>query len=57
MAVREIKLGIYSVGAIDWDRRLFDELIPLADEILKKHKETNIVLVKEEAKNEFIQCN
>ena len=31
MAVREIKPGIYSVGAIDWDRRLFDELIPLPD--------------------------
>ena len=57
MAVREIKPGIYSVGAIDWDRRLFDELIPLTDEILKKHKKTDAVLVKEEAKNEFIQCN
>ena len=31
MAAREIKPGIYSVGAIDWDRRLFDELIPLPD--------------------------
>jgi len=31
MAVREIKPGVYSVGAIDWDRRLFDELIPLPD--------------------------
>jgi flavorubredoxin len=31
MAVREIRTGIYSVGAIDWDRRLFDELIPLPD--------------------------
>ncbi len=29
MAVRELKPGVYSVGAIDWDRRLFDELIPL----------------------------
>ena len=28
---RELKLNIYSVGAIDWDRRLFDELIPLPD--------------------------
>jgi Uncharacterized flavoproteins len=26
---RQIKPNIYSVGAIDWDRRLFDELIPL----------------------------
>jgi len=31
MAIREIKSGIYFVGAIDWDRRLFDELIPLPD--------------------------
>ncbi|RLG36496.1 FprA family A-type flavoprotein [Methanosarcinales archaeon] len=31
MAVRMIKPGIYSVGSIDWDRRLFDELIPLPD--------------------------
>ncbi|MFH0889345.1 MAG: FprA family A-type flavoprotein [Planctomycetota bacterium] len=29
--IREIKPNIYSVGAIDWDRRLFDELIPLPD--------------------------
>ncbi len=28
MKPREIKPGIYSVGAIDWDRRLFDSLIP-----------------------------
>jgi len=31
MSAIEIKPGIYSVGAIDWDRRLFDELIPLPD--------------------------
>jgi flavorubredoxin len=29
MAPREVKPGLYSVGAIDWDRRLFDSLIPL----------------------------
>ncbi|MGB2842756.1 MAG: FprA family A-type flavoprotein [Halobacteriota archaeon] len=28
---RELKPNIYAVGAIDWDRRLFDELIPLPD--------------------------
>jgi flavorubredoxin len=28
---RELKANIYAVGAIDWDRRLFDELIPLPD--------------------------
>ena len=31
MAVRKLKDEIYSVGVIDWDRRLFDELIPLPD--------------------------
>lgn len=31
MAAREIVPGVFSVGAIDWDRRLFDELIPLPD--------------------------
>jgi flavorubredoxin len=31
MVAREIKPAIYAVGATDWDRRLFDELIPLPD--------------------------
>jgi len=31
VAFIEIKPGIYSVGAIDWDRRLFDALTPLPD--------------------------
>ncbi len=31
MSYHEIKPGIYSVGAVDWDRRLFDALIPLPD--------------------------
>jgi len=31
MAATEIKKNITWVGAIDWDRRLFDELIPLPD--------------------------
>ncbi|OGI01161.1 MAG: MBL fold hydrolase [Candidatus Melainabacteria bacterium GWF2_37_15] len=29
MAVLQIKDNVFSVGVIDWDRRLFDELIPL----------------------------
>jgi flavorubredoxin len=29
--VHEIKPNVYSIGAVDWDRRLFDELIPLPD--------------------------
>ena len=31
MAVRKIIENIYSVGSIDWDRKMFDELIPLPD--------------------------
>jgi len=31
MKPRQIKTNVYWVGAIDWDRRLFDALIPLPD--------------------------
>ncbi|MBN2531778.1 MAG: FprA family A-type flavoprotein [Spirochaetales bacterium] len=31
MKMREIKKNIFKGGAIDWDRRLFDSLIPLPD--------------------------
>ena len=31
MRPREIRPGVYGVGAVDWDRRLFDSLIPLPD--------------------------
>ncbi|HUS04604.1 MAG TPA: FprA family A-type flavoprotein [Dehalococcoidia bacterium] len=31
MKVRRIKSNVYWVGAIDWDRRLFDALVPLPD--------------------------
>jgi len=31
MKPRQIKKNVYWVGAIDWDRRLFDSLIPLPD--------------------------
>jgi len=31
MNPREIKPGVYWVGVVDWDRRLFDALIPLPD--------------------------
>ncbi len=31
MERREIKKGIYSVGAIDWDRKYFDEIVYLPD--------------------------
>ena len=31
MKARKIREGVYWVGAVDWDRRLFDALIPLPD--------------------------
>ena len=31
MPVQKIKENIFWIGALDWDRRLFDELIPLPD--------------------------
>ena len=31
MEARKIKEGVYWVGAVDWDRRMFDDLIPLPD--------------------------
>jgi len=31
MPVRSVKKDIFSVGSIHWDRRIFDELIPLPD--------------------------
>ena len=31
MATRKIKNDVYAIGAIDWDRTLFDEIIPLPD--------------------------
>ena len=31
MKTRELRPNVYSIGAIDWDARLFDRLIPLPD--------------------------
>jgi len=31
MKARELREGVYWMGAVDWDRRLFDSLIPLPD--------------------------
>ncbi|MCD4652773.1 FprA family A-type flavoprotein [bacterium] len=31
MKARKVKENIYWVGAVDWDRRMFDDLIPLPD--------------------------
>ncbi len=31
MKARTIRTGVQWLGAVDWDRRLFDSLIPLPD--------------------------
>lgn len=31
MIVRELKPNVYSLAAIDWDRKMFDELVPLPE--------------------------
>ena len=49
MAVRELKADIHFVGAVDWDRRLFDELIPLPE-----GTSYNAYLVKGEDKTALI---
>lgn len=49
MSIREIKKDIYFVGSIDWDRRLFDELIPLP-----QGTSYNSYLIKADEKNILI---
>ena len=49
MAKREITSGVFNVGAIDWQRRLFDELIPLPD-----GTSYNAYLIKGEEKTALI---
>jgi len=60
MALQELKKGIYSVGAKDWDRRIFDELIPLPDGtsynsyLIKGEKKTALIdTVDPEKKDEL----
>ncbi len=62
MAVKEVIDHIYWIGAIDWDRRLFDELIPLPDgtsynSYLVKHQEEGLLIdtVDPSKKDEFLQ--
>lgn len=49
MPCAEIRNGVFSVGAVDWDRRLFDELIPLPE-----GTSYNAYLVRGEEKNALI---
>lgn len=62
MPIRQLTEDIYWVGSIDWDRRLFDELIPLPDgtsynSYLVKHKDDALLIdtVDPAKKEEFFQ--
>lgn len=63
MVVKEIISDVYSVGAIDWDRRLFDELIPLPDgttynSYLVKGSEKTVLIDTVDPTKEFdLVCN
>jgi flavorubredoxin len=60
---RELKPRIHSVGAIDWDRRLFDELIPLPDGtsynayLIEGSEKTALVDTVDPAKEEKLVSN
>ena len=62
MPIRQLIEDIYWVGSIDWDRRLFDELIPLPDgtsynSYLVKNKDDALLIdtVDPAKKEEFFQ--
>ena len=63
MVAREIKSRIYSVGAIDWDRRIFDELIPLPNGtsynayLVKGTKKTALIDTVDPAKEKELMSN
>jgi flavorubredoxin len=61
--MRQIKPNVFSVGAIDWDRRLFDELIPLPDGtsynayIIKGAKRTALIDTVDPEKTDVLLAN
>ena len=63
MGSRELRPNVYSVGAIDWDRRLFDELIPLPDGtsynayLIKGSEKTALLDTADPAKEEELVTN
>jgi len=63
MAAIEIKKDIIWVGALDWDRRLFDELIPLPDGtsynayIVRGHSKTALIDAVDPAKTGDLLAN
>jgi flavorubredoxin len=63
LTLRQIKPDILEVGAIDWDRRLFDELIPLPDGtsynayIIKGSKKIALIDTVDPAKTDTLITN
>lgn len=63
MATREVKPGVYSVGAIDWDRRIFDELIGLPEGtsynsyVVKGSEKTALIDTVDPAKRDYLFRN
>jgi flavorubredoxin len=63
MGSRELRPNVYSVGTIDWDRRLFDELIPLPDGtsynayLIKGSEKTALLDTVDPAKEEELVTN
>ncbi len=61
--MRELKPGIYEVGALDFDRRLFDEIIPLPDGtsynayLIKGSEKTALLDTVDPAKTEVLIDN
>ena len=61
--MRTIRTNVYGVGAIDWDRRLFDELIPLPDGtsynayVVKGSEKTALLDTVDPAKSEILITN
>ncbi|HBU70460.1 MAG TPA: MBL fold hydrolase [Elusimicrobia bacterium] len=63
MAVKTIKPGVLAVGTPDWDRRLFDDLIPLPDGttynsyIVKGSEKTALIDTTDPSKTEELLSN
>ena len=59
----EIVKGVYSVGAIDWDRTIFDELIPLPEGtsynayLIKGSEKTALIDTVDPAKTDVLLAN
>ncbi len=61
--MRQIRPNVFSIGAIDWDRRLFDELIPLPEGttynayVVKGSDKVALLDTVDPAKNQMLMGN